>query len=412
MECEQVGYFSVVTMATAQPSSGDMDTKCCVCHDFFTEPKLLPCAHVVCRACLLSWLASSPEGHCPVCRRAVCHPETVGSRGWEQMVDGLPTDVIMAELVKAERVLSQDKVCGGCKAPAVSICLHCTDIMCRSCRQAHKNFSATRQHTIADLTTMTPGVLAASQPGYCDSHPDKLAELFCPSHKKPICHVCASTKHRACPQLLELGEAAQKYREKLKTKEANLKKQLQEVEKVLAQMVRGRANIEIDYREVLVEINNAYDRVVNHANRCKTQSKQRALRAKTEAQASLRALTAPVLKLKAQLTSDLRLTVRSSNAATNKSIFDVSPMLESQVKGADVRATLSRNEAVVKRLTFSADPAVRARIENDLSDLGSLHVTSASILVKDLSPLDDSEAPAAKRPCQVSQHHVCRLVHW
>ena len=385
-------------MATAQPSSGDMDTECCVCHDFFTEPKLLPCAHVVCRACLLSWLASSPEDHCPVCRRAVCDPKTVGSGGWEQVVDGLPTDVITAELVKAERVLSQDKVCGGCKAPAVSVCLHCTDIMCRSCSQAHKNFSATRQHTIADLATMTPGVLAASQPGCCDSHPDKLAELFCPSHKKPICHVCASTKHRACPQLLELGEAAQKYREELKDIETDIRKELNEVEKVLTQMDTGMEIAGKDYQRVDSEIDHTCDGLVNSVNSLRQQWKQQALQAKTEAQASLQAPTAPVLDLKAQLTSDLRLTVRSSNAATNKSIFDVSPMLESQVKGTDVRATLSRNEAAVKRLTFSADPAVLARIEKDLSELGSLRVT-------------DAPTPAA-RPLHVSQHQACRHFHW
>ena len=403
-------------MATAQPSSGDMDTECCVCHDFFTEHKLLPCAHVVCRACLLSWLASSPEGHCPVCRRAVYHPKTVGSGGWEQVVDGLPTDVITAELVKAERVLSQDKVCIACTSPAVSICLHCSDMICWSCSQLHKKFSASCHHTIADLATMTPGVLAASQPGYCDSHPDELAELFCPSHKKPICHVCASTKHRACPQPLELGEAAQKYREELKTKDANLKKQLQEVEKVLAQMVRGKENIEKDFDKVLMEIDKTYDRVVDHANHCRQQSKQQALQAKTKAQASLQAPTAPVLDLKAQLTSDLRLTVRSSNAATNKSIFDVSPMLESQVKGADVRAMLSRNEAAVKRLTFSADPAVLARIEKDLSDLGSLRVTAGHTIVTDLSDLGSLRVTAAPtpeaRPLQVSQHQACRHFHW
>ena len=349
-------------------------------------------------------------------------------------MDGLPTDVITAELVKAERVLSQDKVCGGCKAPAVSVCLHCTDIMCRSCSQAHKNFSATRQHTMGDLATMTPGVLAASQPGYCDSHPYKLAEVFCPSHKKPICRVCASTKHQACPQALELGEAVQKYQEELKTKEANLKKQLQEVEKVLAQIVRGKENIEKDYQKVLVEIDKTYDRVVDHANQCRQQSKQQALQAKTEALASLQAPTAPVLDLKAQLTSYLRLTVRSSNTASNKSIFDVSPMLESQVKGADVRATLSRNEAAVNRLTFSADPAILARIEKDLSDLGSLRVTADPTSVKDLSDLGsllvtadptpakdlselgslrvtDAPTPAA-RPLQVSQHQACRHFHW
>lgn len=40
----------------AVTASEPPELECAVCHEEFTEPKILPCTHRVCRTCLLTWL--------------------------------------------------------------------------------------------------------------------------------------------------------------------------------------------------------------------------------------------------------------------------------------------------------------------------------------------------------------------
>nr|KAG5712427.1 hypothetical protein BaRGS_011401 [Batillaria attramentaria] len=45
--------------------------ECPVCHEEFSQPKILPCAHLLCRDCLVTWLKSEGEAECPLCRCAI-----------------------------------------------------------------------------------------------------------------------------------------------------------------------------------------------------------------------------------------------------------------------------------------------------------------------------------------------------
>nr|KAG5712431.1 hypothetical protein BaRGS_011405 [Batillaria attramentaria] len=51
------------------PEANDME--CPVCHEDFSQPKILPCAHLLCRDCLVTWLKSEGEAECPLCRCAI-----------------------------------------------------------------------------------------------------------------------------------------------------------------------------------------------------------------------------------------------------------------------------------------------------------------------------------------------------
>ena len=53
-----------VTMATAAAWDEPSYMECTVCHEHFTLPKLLPCGHLLCRHCLVTWLKSQPEVSC------------------------------------------------------------------------------------------------------------------------------------------------------------------------------------------------------------------------------------------------------------------------------------------------------------------------------------------------------------
>lgn len=46
-------------------------TECPICYESSDDPILTPCAHRMCRECLLSCLGSSQSGLCPICRQVV-----------------------------------------------------------------------------------------------------------------------------------------------------------------------------------------------------------------------------------------------------------------------------------------------------------------------------------------------------
>ena len=56
--------------------NADEYVRCPVCLDYFKEPKLLPCAHLICSSCLVNWLrANVRPATCPVCRGSITDEE-------------------------------------------------------------------------------------------------------------------------------------------------------------------------------------------------------------------------------------------------------------------------------------------------------------------------------------------------
>ncbi|XP_070205384.1 uncharacterized protein [Littorina saxatilis] len=368
-------------MATAAGATTDSDTECSVCHELFKKPKLLPCAHVLCRHCLLSWLASNPEALCPLCRGAIADPKDKSkTKGWEEVVDALPDDVAMAALVESTRVLSQDHVCVVCQSAAVSICLTCNDMMCKPCGQTHTKYSMARDHKVEDLSSMTAEELAASQPDHCSVHTSNPCELFCPTHGAAICHMCASAKHRACPDLTELAEVADKSREVLSQMVTSLLTEEQQLEEAVAALERHLEATEKVVQEAVAEIDRTCDKLENSVKECRRRLKKMMLDAKAKVKDTVLALKVTLLDHRGRLTSHRRVADRTTRGATNKVMCDVTRALRNRVK--DILVTcgqLSVNWKSVSTVTLTIDAAAVARIEKELSALGQVKVKPVSI---------------------------------
>ncbi|XP_070205374.1 uncharacterized protein [Littorina saxatilis] len=367
--------------AAASKRSADSDTECSVCHELFKNPKLLPCAHVLCRHCLLSWLASNPEALCPLCRGAIADPEEKSkTKGWEKVVDVLPDDVAMAALVESTRVLRKDHVCVVCHSAAVSICLTCNDMMCKPCGQAHTKYSMARDHKVEDLSSMTAEELAASQPDHCSVHTSKPCELFCPTHGAAICHLCASAKHRACPDLTELAEAADKSREELSQMVTSLLTEEQQLEEAVAALERHLEATEKVVQEAVAEIDWTCDQLENSVKECRRRLKRMTLDAKAKVKDTVLDVKVTLLDHRGRLTSHRRVADRTTRGATNKVMCDVTRALRNRVK--DILVTcgqLSVNWKSVSTVTLTIDAAAVARIEKELSALGQVKVKPVSI---------------------------------
>ena len=192
------------------------ETECSVCHELFTEPKLLPCGHLLCRHCLVDWMKTQQEALCPLCRCAIIEEEQPVLQSLEDIADGFPTDLAMEELVEAQRLLNKGHNCCVCEdVAATSLCLKCGDMLCKACKKAHGKLSFSKDHIVEDLSSLTAEKVVANRQSTCEAHPGKTTELYCPTHGASICLLCASSKHRNCPEVKDLEEKAEEVRAKL-----------------------------------------------------------------------------------------------------------------------------------------------------------------------------------------------------
>ncbi|XP_070205282.1 E3 ubiquitin-protein ligase Midline-1-like isoform X4 [Littorina saxatilis] len=365
-------------MASAAIPFDGNDTECSVCHELFKNPKLLPCAHVLCRHCLLSWLASNPGALCPLCRGAIADPkEKSRTKGWEEVVDALPDDVAMAALVESTRVLSRDHVCAGCEdSGAVSICLHCGDMLCASCTRAHGNLSATRQHTVETLATMTAERLATNQFAACCVHSDKPSELYCPTHGAAICHLCASSEHRACPEvtlfekrLNELQQELSAMSEMLKAAEGNLDKAISQLDQQLEEAERN-AN------KSLAEIDEACDRLEKSIKACRRRLRELTLVAKEKVEESVQATRADMLSRRGRMTSHRRVVDRVKVTSPPGKLEKATTTVRLRVQGLNLRVTVP--SSILSMKTIKVDNTTLARLEKELTFLGEeRHISGA-----------------------------------
>ncbi|KAK7088453.1 transcription intermediary factor 1-beta-like [Littorina saxatilis] len=200
--------------------------ECPVCHDGYKEPKILPCTHLACKKCVVSWLQKAGvKGGCPLCRAPILPSTSQGQRDLNTLVNDLPTDLATMALVDSHTVLIGQHVCMICdnSVAATSFCLQCDAKICKACIRTHKNIPSTRKHVIEDLNKLSPQRLAEIKRATCNVHDDRLAELYCSTHQELICTLCNSTNHRSCAEVKAIPDVATEKRRELEQQAQRLR---------------------------------------------------------------------------------------------------------------------------------------------------------------------------------------------
>nr|XP_056705202.1 tripartite motif-containing protein 45 [Euleptes europaea] len=198
-------------------------SRCPLCGELFLEPRILPCLHTFCTACLGrlepfsdlawhredsdsssdgSWLWGQQQNHlsppalsilCPVCDAEVDLPP--GG------VEGLPTDhlALNGVLLEALQGAGLGVACDLCvDGEAVKRCQACRVCLCQFCCQAHKRQKKTASHAIVELQDLK-GFTRLEKPIQCPSHPSEELKLFCERCDSPVCQECVVGAHRQHP---------------------------------------------------------------------------------------------------------------------------------------------------------------------------------------------------------------------
>ena len=179
----------------------EKEVTCPVCHDHFQEPKILPCLHYYCKACVqkLAWRAGANQPFpCPECRTDTFLPQ--------DDPDQLPTAFFVNRMIEVHAKLEKvegkmeakcEQCCGGV---ATAFCRHCMDFICADCVKSHQRLKVFAGHEVSSLEDLKEGgarAIAAKlpPPPTCKVHEEQ-AKIYCYDCKSLICRDCVVKDHK------------------------------------------------------------------------------------------------------------------------------------------------------------------------------------------------------------------------
>ncbi|KAH8026875.1 hypothetical protein HPB51_026210 [Rhipicephalus microplus] len=200
-----------------------LSTKCSLCHDTFTIPKVLNCLHTFCQPCLEKE-CTGDKVRCPQCN----HDTPLPPGG----TAGLPSDYAVSNILETAALEGASLGCTGCKeaqslnirlngpliknrakqhafglaiefegkeSSAVARCFDCANFLCPNCVMAHQFmhcFEGHRVLTLGELQSARDGLRAPQdKPVACLRHRSEALRYFCRSCDTPVCKECALLDH-------------------------------------------------------------------------------------------------------------------------------------------------------------------------------------------------------------------------
>ena len=210
------------------PAEGRLE--CPICLEEFTDPRMLPCLHTMCRHCIESLVSAlGQKVRCPTCRNE-CQVPTEGVCGFPKNFFLNDMKELLQELNKLRTGgagRTEHRECDNAKhdnkahGTVTVFCPDCAEFYCETCATYHKTFVATRDHVLrpaADVEGSTALAVKAQERNLkCGEHPDKLLNFYCDTCNVLICTTCFLLTHKQhkCRDLKVVGEEYQKKLEEL-----------------------------------------------------------------------------------------------------------------------------------------------------------------------------------------------------
>ena len=176
----------------------DQELLCTICRSQTNNPKVLPCLHSFCKACLEDLIAHAdePTFFCPLCKS--CH--IIKSNG----VEAYKTNFTLCNLLEARKIHEAEKTsehairCGNGldDNDAFSRCIECGCYLCETCEKQHRLIKATRNHKIVPITDISKDIRKLEHKRYCIEHEGEELKLYCKDCEEVICRDCTIDEHK------------------------------------------------------------------------------------------------------------------------------------------------------------------------------------------------------------------------
>lgn len=235
------------------------EATCMVCQDIFTDPRLLPCLHTLCLACLKKWYqrtqitSNQHQGKivCPTCRNLSDVPVSGD-------LEDLPTSSYESSLVDVLAIKQRSKsevTCGNCEGKSyiseASYCFQCCIFYCVECVTAHRRMRKYRRHralAVRDFQDKDYENIL-KRPSFCpkQQHRNKELKYFCKNCKKVLCQTCSSLEHSGHDLKLiveEVGQAKDEIETLVKTQQNTIRWIDEECANVIEHGEDVKANVE------------------------------------------------------------------------------------------------------------------------------------------------------------------------
>ena len=213
---------------------------CTLCFEKYDTPKTLSCMHAFCAHCLEKHMESEQERYrymfytrtvsCPVCLQKTDVPN--GG------VRKLPDNYLLTNLIdifeRRKSDAAKAPTCEICTSStkfskhfAISKCLDCNKVLCRSCCDTHTATKVTQSHHLVDIE-MAKDI-------QCKIHEEESLRYYCEPCQSCICVLCTFEDHKN-HEIETLNEGLTKHRdcldsllEKCKERIENVKNRLEEI---------------------------------------------------------------------------------------------------------------------------------------------------------------------------------------
>ena len=134
-------------MATAT----ELVKECQICALTFVNPKLLPCHHTFCEACVKKMTKGS-KLECPNCRKECNSKDIINDFRLEGFLQALKEQEDHLTMPKTETNLGGTGKCEFCEENHIShYCKDCNQWICASCKKIHSNAKLSKYHKIESL---------------------------------------------------------------------------------------------------------------------------------------------------------------------------------------------------------------------------------------------------------------------
>ncbi|XP_060082373.1 B-box type zinc finger protein ncl-1-like [Ylistrum balloti] len=256
------------TTTTASTTSNSSDsemgettgpnTRCSICHETFTIPKVLSCFHTFCQPCLEKQQEVADKVSC-----SECHQDTfLGGQG----LTGLLPDYAVSNLLETNALDTSALHCTGCKSKdlnAVARCFDCANFLCANCVMAHQFMHCFEGHRVASLSELQGNKEDSGnkteKPIYCPRHKTDVLKFYCKTCSQPICKECTVFDHgrgHDCQFIMDIGERQMDH---LRNLDEDAKGKINELRTSAKGIEHMSSRLQVQYHKAQNDINDTYN---------------------------------------------------------------------------------------------------------------------------------------------------------
>ena len=376
--------------SSVEPSLASPPTSCAACSKRYSDPRLLPCLHSFCLACVKEkLLLKGGEGAkgklcCVTCKHTSPLPEK-GTEGLPQNVH-LNYEATIADY--SEKILSKERLnCGECDRsepkPVVAFCCTCPGFLCSACHDQHIHARRLKKHkifTLEEAREMKDIVKELKQfvsppPVTCPQHSDMEIKSFCTTCSMLVCKRCMIGTHHK-HKVKELPASAETKKLKMEKGKRKISDAVSKLANVITQGEAELKQVDIRKNEVDDTIRDKFQQVYKlMQDREKGLLADNAEIAKVKSQ-RLTAQISQLSSLKEQITVCRGTVAEAQESHSDTEFLSISTILQARLEELN-----QQFEQTPLKLKENADIAISldtAKPTSEVENLGRVYTTSTA----------------------------------